>query len=674
MSAIRITLPDNSVRELEAPVSIGAFAGLIGPGLAKSAVGGIIDGELVDIRTMLDHDLRLEIVTLQNPRSVEIIRHSAAHIMAQAVQSLWPDIKVTIGPVIETGFFYDLDSPRAFAVDDLEKIEKEMSKIVAADHEIKREVWPIERAIETFKKTGENFKVEIIEDLKIKQNATEVTIYHQGPWFDLCRGPHVPRTSFLKAFKLTSIAGAYWRGDEKNKMLQRIYGTAFASKKDLESYLIQVEESKKRDHRKLGKELDLFMFHAWAPASPFFLPKGTVLYNELIKYLRELYLSEGYDEVVTPQIFDSELFKCSGHYDNYLDNMYSAIPSDKKAAEESGIADTKFSMVKAMNCPSHALIFGAQLRSYRQLPMRLADFGRLHRFERAGVTHGLARVRTFSQDDAHIFCTLDQVQGEITRFMKLLNKIYATFGFEKYEVNFSTRPEKRIGSDELWDKAETSLSQALTDLKLNFKVNAGDGAFYGPKLDIMVTDAIGRAWQLGTLQFDPNMGERFKLEYVGDDNKPHKPIVLHRAILGSLERFLAVYIEHCAGAFPTWIAPVQVVIINISANQETYAREIEAKLMSEGVRVQTDLRFEKLGFKVREAQLQKIPYMLILGDNEMNTRTVSVRLKVGKEIKGVSVDSFIESLKQEIKARALISPFLNENVQPAPGGVPSQKS
>jgi threonyl-tRNA synthetase len=671
MSIIRITLPDQSVRELTAPKSVYDLAKDIGPGLAKNAVAAIIDGELLDIRTILDHDVKLEIVTLQNPRSVEVIRHTAAHIMAEAVQTLWPDVKVTIGPVIDSGFFYDLDSPRAFVPEDLEKIEKQMQKIVSSDLEIKKETWPVEKAIATFKEMGENFKVEIIEDLKRKEGITEVSVFHQGSWFDLCRGPHVPRTSFLKAFKLTSIAGAYWRGDEKNKMLQRIYGTAFSNKKDLDAYLIQIEEAKKRDHRKLGKELELFMFHPWAPASPFFLPNGTVLYNELLKYLRELYLAEEYEEVVTPQVFDSELFKCSGHYDNYRENMYFAVPADKE------VGDERMSMVKAMNCPSHALIFKSRQRSYRDLPLRIADFGRLHRFERAGVTHGLARVRTFSQDDAHIFCGLDQVQSEITKFMTLLNKIYKTFGFEKYEVFFSTRPPKRIGSDELWDKAEGALSQALKDLKLDFKENKGDGAFYGPKLDIMVTDAIGRAWQLGTLQFDPNIGERFELEFTGVDNKPHQPMVLHRAILGSLERFLAVFIEHCAGAFPTWIAPVQVVIINITESQETYVKELQEMLLKNGVRVKADLRHEKLGYKIREAQMQKIPYMLIVGDNEVTTRTVSVRLKVGKEIKGVTPDTFLENILNEISQRALVSPFLNEmnvSLQPAPGGVPSQKS
>ncbi len=652
MSAIKITLPDNSIREISKPLSVAEFAATIGPGLAKSAVGGKINGELVDIRTLLTESCKLEIVTLQNPQSVEVIRHSAAHIMAQAVQEIWPDVKVTIGPVIDTGFFYDLDSPRNFVPEDLEKIEIGMKKIVEKDYEIKKEVWLIAKAIETFKKMGESFKVEIIEDLA-KKGEKEVSIYHQGPWFDLCRGPHVPRTSYLKAFKLLSIAGAYWRGDEKNKMLQRIYGTAFSSQKDLDFYLNQLEESKKRDHRKLGKELNLFMFHPWAPASPFFMPKGTVLYNELFKLMRELYFEHGYEEVVTPQIVDVEVFKCSGHYDNYRENMYFAVPADKLEGE-------KEVMVKAMNCPGHALMFGAHRRSYRELPWRVADFGRLHRFERAGVVHGLARVRTFSQDDAHIFCRQDQIQSEITGFMKLLNHVYKTFGFENYTVYFSTRPPKKLGEDAIWDQAEGALEGALKSLNLDFKVNAGDGAFYGPKLDIMVTDAIGRAWQLGTIQCDFNMANRFNLEYIGEDNKPHKPVVMHRAVLGSFERFLGVFIEHCAGTFPTWFAPVQAVLINVTASQENYVNNVLAKLREKGMRAEADLRNEKLGYKIREAQLQKVPYMLIVGDKEVESQTLSVRLKSGKELKGVSVDEYIKNVCDiEIRQRLLVSPYAN---------------
>ncbi len=651
--SIQITLPDNSVRTLDKPISVGELAAQIGPGLAKSAVAGKIDGELVDIRTLLDHDSKVQIITLQNPESIEVIRHSAAHIMAQAIQRLWPEVKITIGPVIDNGFFYDLDSPRSFVPEDLEKIEKEMQVVVDADLEIKREVWPVEKAIATFEKMGERFKVEIIQDLIKNQGINEVSIYYQGDWFDLCRGPHVPKTSFLKAFKLMSIAGAYWRGDEKNPMLQRIYGTAFSQKKDLDKYLLQLEEAKKRDHRKIGKEQELFMFHQFSVASPFFLPKGAVIYNELIKYIREEYHSNGYSEVITPQIFDTELFKISGHYDNYRENMYFTAPVEPEAATgaivNQGLMEA---CLKPMNCPSHALIFKNKKSSYRDLPYRVADFGRLHRYERAGVVHGLARVRSFSQDDAHIFCTMDQVQSEITKFMELLNSIYKTLGFTDYKVLFSTRPEKRVGSDELWDQAESALSNGLETLKLPYTINAGDGAFYGPKLDVMVTDAIGRAWQLGTLQFDPNLGERFGLEYIGEDNKPHKPVVLHRAILGSLERFMAVYIEHWAGAYPTWISPTQVIIINITDNQAEFATEIYETMRSQGIRVETDLRNEKLGFKIREAQLQKVPYMIILGDKEVAERTLSVRLKAGKEIKDVKIEDFMRKLNLEIKTRA----------------------
>jgi len=649
MSEIRVTLPDNSVRQLESPMTVGQVAALIGPGLAKSAVGGRINGEILDIRTLIEKDVKLEIITLQNPLSAEIVRHSAAHIMAQAIQNIWPEVKITIGPVIESGFFYDLDSPRNFVPEDLEKIEKEMQKIVDADYEIKKEVWPVSKAIETFKKMSERFKVEIIQDLVKNEGVKEVSIYHQGPWFDLCRGPHVPRTSYLKAFKLLSIAGAYWRGDEKNPMLQRIYGTAFGSKKELDAYLLQIEESKKRDHRKLGKELDLFMFHPLAPAMPFFYPKGAVIYNELQKFVRDLYLEYGYEEVITPQIFDVELYHTSGHWDNYRENMYFTK-----------IDERDFS-VKPMNCPGHCLMYGSQKHSYRELPWRVADFGRLHRNERAGVVHGLARVRSFSQDDAHIFCTPDQIQDEVKSFMEFLNRVYTSLGFEKYTVFFSTRPEKRLGSDEIWDKAEGALEKTLKALNLDYKINAGDGAFYGPKLDVMVTDAIGRSWQLGTLQVDFNLPLRFDLEYTGVDNKAHKPVMLHRAILGSFERFIGVYIEHCAGVFPTWLAPVQVTLITITEGQDTYVKEVEKTLRAQGLRVKTDLRNEKLGFKIREAQLQKMPYMLIVGEQEMKNRTLSVRLRNGTEIKGVSVDHFIETITAEVKGRAQVQPSFSSS-------------
>jgi threonyl-tRNA synthetase len=667
MSLIKITLPDNSIREIDRSMSIAEFAATIGPGLAKSAVGGRLNGkpDIVDVRSILDADCRLQIITMQNPEAAEVIRHSAAHIMAQAIQEIWPEVKITIGPVIENGFFYDLDSPRSFVPEDLEKIEKGMQKIVDSDHEIKRETWPVKKAIETFKKMGERFKVEIIEGLE-KKGETEVSVYHQGPWFDLCRGPHIPRTGYLKAFKLLSIAGAYWRGDEKNPMLQRIYGTAFASKKDLDAYLLQIEEAKKRDHRKLGKDLQLFAFHKWAPAMPFFLPKGAILYNELQKYIRELYLEYGYEEVITPQIFDVDLYHQSGHYENYLENMF-FIDADEKQMS-----------VKPMNCPGHCLMYGMDKHSYRDLPWRVADFGRLHRYERAGVVHGLARVRSFAQDDAHIFCRVDQIENEIEKFVEFFNRVYTSLGFTKYVINFSTRPEKRLGTDEIWDKSEAALENALKKMKSNYKLNPGDGAFYGAKLDFMVTDAIGREWQLGTLQLDYNLPERFNLEYTGEDNAAHRPVMLHRAILGSVERFLGVYIEHCSGNFPTWLAPVQAEIINVARDYEGYSQELEKVLKGKGFRAHADLRNEKLGFKIREAQLQKIPYMLIVGEQEMKSRTVSVRLRNGAEIKNVSIDEFIDKLTDEVKIRSLIPLFEGvtpiKNVKPTPGGVPSQKS
>jgi threonyl-tRNA synthetase len=647
MSQVRIYLPDNSVKTFDHEPTVLEVASSIGPRLAKDTVGGQIDGhpEVIDLRTKLKDGQKIKIITPKDPESLEVVRHSGAHLMAQAVQEIWPEVKVTIGPVIENGFYYDFDSPFAFTPEDLQKIEKKMLEILARNEEVVRSELPIKEAIETFEKMGERFKAEIIRDLAAK-GETKVGIYKQGPeWFDLCRGPHVQRMGQIKAIKVLNLAGAYWRGDEKNAQLQRIYATAFNDKKDLEEHLHNLEEAKKRDHRKLGKDLGLFYFNQLAPGSPFFAPKGAIVYNELQNLMRDKYRKYGYSEVITPQVFDVELFHTSGHYENYRENMYF-----------SRVEERDFSM-KPMNCPGHCLLYHAERKSYRDLPWRIADFGRLHRYERSGVMHGLMRVRTFCQDDAHIFCRLDQLQDEIAKFITMLDEVYAVLGMSNYKIFLSTRPEKRMGSDELWDTYEGALKDALKSLNLPYTINPGDGAFYGPKLDIMFIDAVKRPWQLGTLQVDPNLPRAFDLSYIGEDNAQHQPIMLHRAILGSLERFIGVYLEHTAGHLPTWMSPVQVAILNITDRQIEYAQKVNNLLQTAGIRSMSDERGEKLGYKIREAQLHKIPYMLILGDKEKDSGTVSVRLKNGKILEAVPLNEFTEKIVGEIKERKLESVF-----------------
>ncbi len=643
MAVVRIVLPDETELTFDREPSALEVAERIGPGLAKSTIGAKVNGgkEVLDYRLPLKDGTHLEIVTMKSPDANDVIRHSAAHVMAQAVQELWPEVKVTIGPVIENGFYYDFHSPRAFNPEDLDKIEKKMAEIISRDLEIKREEMSSEDAIAMFERMGETFKVELIRDLR----QPTVSVYRQGEWLDLCRGPHLRSTGQIKAHKVLSLAGAYWRGDEKREQLQRVYATAFNDKKELAEHLRNLEEAKKRDHRKLGKELGLFHFHPLSPGAPFFTGKGSIIYSELQGFIRELYREHGYQEVITPQIFDVELYHKSGHYQNYRENMY-FTEIDKR----------EFS-VKPMNCPGHCLLYGSDRYSYRDLPLRMADFGRLHRYERSGVMHGLTRVRTFCQDDAHIFCRVDQMQAEIKGFMELLNRVYATLGMTEYKIYLSTRPEKRMGSDEVWDKAETALRSALQALDLPYTVNAGDGAFYGPKLDIMFVDAIARPWQLGTLQCDFNMPESFDLSYVGEDNKTHRPVMLHRAILGSLERFIGVYLEHRAGHLPTWLAPVQAQILSVTDRQEAYGNELEARLRSRGVRVHFDRRGEKLGFKIREAQLAKVPYMIVIGDNEVAKRHVSVRLRTGETINDLTIDQLLEALSNDIQGRLLTSPL-----------------
>lgn len=644
MSNVRIHLPDKSIKEFPSAPTVLQVAESIGPGLAKNCVGGCINGqkEIVDLRTVLNNDDKLEIVTANSEKGREVLRHSGAHILAQAVQELFKNVKVTIGPVVEEGFYYDFDTPTPITLDDLAKIEERMAEIVKRDLPLTRDVWAADKAIKTFNDMGETYKAEIIRDL----GAKEVTIYKQGEWFDLCRGPHVQSTGQVKAVKVLSIAGAYWRGDQNNKQLQRIYATAFNDKKELKEHLHNLEEAKKRDHRKVGKELGLIMFHDWAPGMPFFTPRGTIIYNELANYIRELYRKYGYQEVITPQIFDSELFKTSGHYAHYKDNMYFSQTGGETKAEVG---------MKPMNCPGHCLLFGSEKHSYRELPYRIADFGRLHRYEASGALHGLTRVRSMSQDDAHIFCTEDQLLPEMVSFMTFLNEVYKTLGMSEYKVFVATRPESRMGSDATWDKAEGALTGAMDALSIPYKISPGDGAFYGPKIEIHFVDIMKRTWQLGTVQVDYVLPQNFDLKYVGDDNTDHSPIMLHRAILGTLERFIGIYIEHCGGRFPLWLAPQQVVILNVTDRQDAYCRELKSTLAAAGIRVHYDDRNEKLGYKIREAQLQQVPYMLIIGDKEVEQQTVSVRLRSGEMLNFISMNEFTKKVIEEYKTKSLTS-------------------
>ena len=635
---MNVQLPDGSQREVPENATVADVAAAIGKRLAKDALAGKVNGKVVDVYTKVPDGATVEIVTPKSEAGLDTIRHSTAHLMAMAVQELFPGTQVTIGPVIENGFFYDFGAAHPFSDEDLRKIEEKMQEIVKRDLPIRREEWSRDEAIKTFNGLGEKFKVEIIEGIP---GDEPLSVYRQGEWFDLCRGPHVPSTGRLGAFKLTSVAGAYWRGDERNPMLQRIYGTAWADKEQLEQHLKQVEEARARDHRKLGKELGLIHFSHFAPAMPIFLPKGAVIYNALIDFVREFYLRDGYSEVITPLIWDTEIFKISGHYDNYRENMFFSEVDEREYG------------VKPMNCPGHIQIFAMERRSYRDLPIRIADFARLHRYERSGVTHGLARVRSFAQDDAHLFVTPDQIEGEIDRELRLIKEIYDTFGFSEVRIAHSTRPEKRLGDDSMWDAAEGALEAALRKNNLPFHVNPGEGAFYGPKLEFQVTDAIGRPWQLGTVQVDYALPQRFKLEYIGDDGKEHPPVMIHRAILGSLERFIGIIIEHFAGAFPTWLAPVQVKVLPLSEKFLDYGRDVARKLKAGGLRVEVDDSNEKLGAKIRIAQLEKVPYMLVLGEKEAQSGTVTVRKRTGGDQAVLPVDELLAVVREQIRTRAL---------------------
>ncbi|QEM68685.1 threonine--tRNA ligase [Geobacter sp. FeAm09] len=633
MASINITLPDGSVRELPAGANVFDLAASIGAGLAKAALAGKINGELVDLSAPLSDGAQVAIITEKSPEALEIIRHSASHLMAQAVKELFPQAKVTIGPAIETGFYYDFDVERPFTPEDLERIEAKMAEFAAADLKLERRVLASGDAIRMFEEMGEPYKTELINDLGVET----VSVYSQGGFADLCRGPHVPSTSRIKAFKLLSIAGAYWRGDEKNRMLQRIYGTAFVDKKELEAYLNRLEEAKRRDHRKLGRELDLFSFSDEVGAGfAIWHPKGAMLRTVLEDFERKEHLKRGYDIVVGPQILKTELWQRSGHYENYRENMYFT------EVDEQGFG------IKPMNCLAHMMIYKSQLRSYRDLPLRFFELGTVHRHERAGVLHGLLRVRCFTQDDAHILCTPEQLDAEIKGVLSFVSDVMAIFGFD-YEMELSTRPEKSIGDDAAWDLATNALLSALKDTGRPYEINEGDGAFYGPKIDIKLRDCLDRRWQCATIQCDFTLPERFDLHYIGPDGEKKRPVMVHRVILGSIERFIGVLIEHFAGSFPLWLSPVQAIVLTVTDNQIPFAQEVEAHLRGAGVRVQSDFRNEKLSFKIREAQLQKVPYMLVIGDKEVEQGTVTPRYRDGKNLHPMTPADFVDFIALECR-------------------------
>jgi len=632
-----ITLPDGSLREFDNAVSVADVAADIGPGLAKAALAGKVDGELVDTSYIITSDANLAIITNRDEDGLEVIRHSTAHLLANAVKRLFPAAQVTIGPVIEDGFYYDFSYERAFTPDDLEAIEKQMAELVAADIVVTRKVLERDAAVSYFREQGENYKAEIIEGIPADQ---DIGLYEQGDWADLCRGPHVPSTGHLKAFKLMKVAGAYWRGDSNNEMLQRIYGTAWADKKALKQYLHRLAEAEKRDHRKFGKSLDLFHFQEEAPGMVFWHPNGWTLNRTVRNYIRECLAENDYKEINTPQIVDRSLWEKSGHWDKYRENMFTV-----------GDEEDRVYAVKPMNCPCHVQVYNRQLHSYRDLPLRLAEFGSCHRNEPSGTLHGLMRVRGFVQDDAHIFCTEDQIQQEVSSFIDMVFSVYKDFGFTDVVTKLSTRPEKRVGSEALWDKAEAGLKDALESKGMKYTLNAGDGAFYGPKIDFDLRDSIGRVWQLGTVQLDFSMPERLEATYIGEDGNRHTPVMLHRAILGSIERFIGILLEHHAGSLPTWLAPVQAVVLNITDNQADYVRAVRDSLIKQGFRVEMDLRNEKIGFKIREHTMKRVPYLLVVGDRESENNEVAVRTRSGQDLGSMPIETLAAGLATEVASR-----------------------
>ncbi len=634
---VSVRLPDGSQRQFDSPVSVAQVAASIGAGLAKAALAGKVDGKLVDTSYLIDRDADLAIVTDKDADGLEVIRHSTAHLLAYAVKELFPEAQVTIGPVIENGFYYDFSYKRPFTPEDLEAIEKKMAELAKKDEPVERKVLPRDEAVAYFKGIGEAYKAEIIASIP---QGEDVSLYSEGKFTDLCRGPHVPSTGKLKVFKLMKVAGAYWRGDSKNEMLQRVYGTAWTKKEDQETYLHMLEEAEKRDHRKLGRQLDLFHFQDEAPGLIFWHPKGWTIWQQVEQYMRRVYEDNGYQEVKAPQILDRTLWEKSGHWDNYKDNMFTTDSENRAYA------------LKPMNCPGHVQIFRSNMHSYRELPLRYGEFGQCHRNEPSGSLHGMMRVRGFTQDDGHIFCTEDQILDECVAFTALLQKVYRDFGFNEVIYKVATRPEKRVGSDELWDKAENALIESLNRSGCAYEITPGEGAFYGPKIEYTLKDAIGRPWQCGTIQVDFSMPVRLEAEYVAEDNTRKVPVMLHRAILGSLERFIGMLIENHAGALPLWLAPVQVSVLNISEGQSEYAREVEQALKKQGLRVQADLRNEKITYKIREHSVQKLPYIVVVGDKERDAKTVAVRARGNVDLGVMSIDSLVERLREELAAKA----------------------
>jgi threonyl-tRNA synthetase len=633
---VNITLPDGSVRSFPGAVKVADVAASIGAGLAKAAIAGKVDGQLVDTSFVLESDASLAIVTERDPEGLEIIRHSSAHLLAYAAQKLFPGLQVTIGPVIESGFYYDFAYSRPLTPEDLQAIENKMRELAAQDEPVVREVWDRDEAIRLFLSMGEKYKAEIIESIP---KGEQISLYREGEFVDLCRGPHVPSTGKLKVFKLMKVAGAYWRGDHRNEMLQRVYGTAFAKKEELDTYLHQLEEAEKRDHRKLGKALDLFHMQDNAPGMVFWHPRGWSIWQQVEQYLRRVYLESGYQEVKCPQILDRSLWEASGHWEHYKDNMFTTASENRDYA------------VKPMNCPGHIQVFNSGLRSYRDLPLRYGEFGSCHRNESSGSLHGLLRVRGFTQDDGHIFCTEDQIQSEVDAFTRKLLEVYKDFGFSNVIYRLSTRPANRVGSDESWDKAEKALAEALNNVGVQWEELKGEGAFYGPKIEYSLKDSLGRVWQCGTIQVDFNMPVRLGAEFVDADNTRKPPVMLHRAIVGSLERFIGILIENHAGAMPAWLAPVQAVVASITDGQAEYAAGVAKSLQALGFRVEADLRGEKISLKIRELSLQKVPFILVVGEQERASSRVTVRARGGKDLGAMTVDAFADRLNAELRSR-----------------------
>jgi threonyl-tRNA synthetase len=629
---VTITLPDGSKRNFDAPVTVLQVAESIGPGLAKAALGGKVDGQLVDCCHLMESDASLAIVTARDPEGVDILRHSGAHLMANAVKNLFPAAQVTIGPVIENGFFYDFSYERPFTPDDLAAIEKEMERLVEANIPVERSLMKRSDAVTMFQGMGEKYKVEIIESIPSEEG---LSFYRQGDFIDLCRGPHVPSTGHIKAFKLMSVAGAYWRGDHRNAMLQRIYGTVWSDKKALKEYLFLLEEAERRDHRKIGKKLDLFHFQEEAPGMAFWHPKGWKIYQIIKHYMQDLWIANDYQEINTPQLVDYTLWEKSGHADKFSEQMFSVE------------SESRLYAIKPMNCPCHIQVFNQGLKSYRELPLRLSEFGSCHRYEPSGSMHGLMRVRSFTQDDGHIFCTEEQIQSEVSEFIKLVYEVYEDFGFNDVILRLSTRPEKRVGSDESWDKAEDALRVALDNTGRPWQLLPGEGAFYGPKIEFALKDCMGRWQQCGTIQVDFSMPGRLGAQYVAEDNSRHTPVMLHRAIFGSFERFIGILIEHYEGSFPAWLAPQQVVVLNITDRQGEYCANVVKSLQNKGFRVEADLRNEKIGFKIREHTIQRIPYLLVAGDKEVESNTLAVRDRSGKDLGVMTLEDFETLLKQD---------------------------